>query len=84
MTSSIYQQNSGLRSWVGRQTSGGGKPLGQATVWPSAIDWAALSTIDSPRTGDRATVLSLGVGNAFGVAQYSGTQWELDEGVFNS
>lgn len=65
-------------------SSGSSEPLGNSTVWPAVADWAALSTIDEPRTGDRASVLSLGAGSAFGVAQYSGSAWELDEGVFDS
>jgi hypothetical protein len=63
---------------------GGGGPLGDATIWPAVADWAGLASISNPRTGDRAGVLDLGTGNSTGVAQWSGSAWELVYGMLNS
>jgi hypothetical protein len=69
---------------LGNIASGGSAPLGDATIWPTVANWAALATIASPRTGDRAGVATIGPGNAAGVARWSGSQWELVEGIFDA
>jgi hypothetical protein len=81
MTSSIYQQNSGLRSWVGRQTSGGSSTPTGVPLGPFA-DWASLPA--SGVDGALASVISLGTGNAYGIAVHDGTEWLLHEGWFNT
>jgi hypothetical protein len=62
---------------------GGGGVLGDATVWPTVLDWTALGTIAGPlRSGDFAPVGDLGPAGSFGLAQYNGTDWELRQAVF--
>lgn len=60
--------------------SGGGNtgvPLGPVD------DWAGLAAIQ-PNDGALAGVESLGLGNANGIAIYSGTEWQLYSGIFDS
>lgn len=64
---------------------GGGGPLGEATVWDTVTNWAALGTISGPlRDGDRAPVGDLGFGTSYGTAQYGGGQWALIQAVFDT
>ena len=64
-----------------RLSSGGGTPLGEATVWDSVADWLALGGISGPlRTGDFAPVIDLDPGS--GLAVYNGTDWELYQALF--
>lgn len=56
------------------QASGGGG-LGDATVWPTAANWAALQVSDV-REGDIQAVADID-GFGSGVARYGGTEWEV-------
>lgn len=61
---------------------GGGGPLGDATVWPTVLDWSSFGTIPGPlRVGDRVEVSDLQPGLAY-AARYSGSDWELAQAVF--
>lgn len=71
----------GLAS-AGRVVAGGSGVLGDATVWPTVLDWTALGTIAGPlRVGDRVEVSDLQPGFAY-AARYSGSDWELAQAVF--
>jgi hypothetical protein len=73
------------RGGILSQASGGGAPPGDATVWPAVADWAALSTVGTPRrVGDRVPVSSIGPGNAFGIAQWTGSSWDLVYAMFDA
>ena len=62
---------------------GGGGPLGDATVWPAVLDWAALGTIAGPlRVGDRVEVSDLQPGLAYAARYSGGGGWELAQAVF--
>lgn len=68
---------------AGRIASSGGGLLGDATVWDSVADWAALGTISGPfRPGDFAPVIDLDPGS--GLAKYNGTDWELYQALFST
>jgi hypothetical protein len=60
---------------------GGGGPLGEATVWDIVDYWTDLGTIPGPlRLNDIVAVNDLVPG--YGVAQYDGTDWRLQQAVF--
>jgi hypothetical protein len=66
---------------AGRLSSGGGSPLGDATVWNSITDWTDFGSIPGPlRNGDLVPVTDLLPG--FGIAQYNGSDWELKQALF--
>lgn len=70
---------------IGGGGSSGAPGIG--TIWGPVANWAALATIPSAglRVGDRAAVADLGAGTgSSGIAQWSGTQWRLDEGLFDT
>jgi len=87
LTDSICQTTSDSIFWqfdgAGWIELGGAGALGEATVWPSALNWAALPTEDL-RQGDRSYVEGLGQPSSYGIAQYNGADWELAQGFFLS
>lgn len=70
---------------VGNLASGGGSDDSDAGVYAAVADWAALSSVPGiRRTGDIAPVVDADGSGSFGVASWSGSQWELTQAEFTS
>lgn len=70
---------------VGNLASGGGADASDAGVYAAVADWSALSTVPGERrTDDIAPVLDADGSGSLAIAQWSGSQWELVQGVFDT
>jgi hypothetical protein len=68
---------------VGVVSGGSSAPPGDSTNYPTVATWAALSGVATPRrTGDRVTVTDSDGSGSTGIAQWSGSAWQLTTGTF--